>query len=758
MAELLGLEKFMPPIPKEEEYPHPWITDKEQSVRDMWDSMSEKEQDQIINNSPLYEKRALANSMGQRMVNKMPEEFSELRKYLKDYDITTTPEEKIAFAEKNFPNYKFGMINGSIWGQGGKYNDYIPVDPVGVTSPTEFVRDVRDVTWDVGKGALSGMGSVAGATLGAATPIPGGTLAGAMSGAGMASGVANYAEQMKAYDLGIRQRPPSLKEAGIEGLTDSAITMLFGTGATVKSIGKMAERKFGKTIPGSFTNPAAGELTAAELKSVEKANRGLLSRGVSGVAKGAGNFVTGIDSELTKIASDNLDEFRAVSAAAQQPGAEGANAVLDTYGIPARDNITTALFGKMEEVGTNMSRLAKAIPEVDVGPAIKDIDSYARDLSVQYRDALSSSDRAPIREVAKELRSLLFSDTAIEKIKVAPTEDIIRDLTLKLGEASTSRGDKINIVKKILELRKPRPATKGLGIPLKDQVHIDDSMMKNIKELLVQTGEIEPNKIYNSIPSKMTGEQAWSLKKKLARLAKLKERAARPGMVLPTLSEDAQDKLRALGTSSGYMADAIDSASKKMDDIFKGSFKQHSDEYAKYKQYQKVLQPMLGERTDPQKALNVVKNLFSSEGRTSKQSIINELSPETIALAKKIEAYRRWGLRTGQRPSSSLQPIQKSNARSATTKIISLLAGGAAGAGVYSMGGGPIMSRVVAPAVGAAVGLGLNFASDPKTMRLMVDMRDAAKYIAPEGILAGRTIYDLLRERENNDNIKDKEK
>jgi hypothetical protein len=95
------------------------------------------------------------------------------------------------------------------------------------------------------------------------------------------------------------------------------------------------------------------------------------------------------------------------------------------------------------------------------------------------------------------------------------------------------------------------------------------------------------------------------------------------------------------GDMAQVIATKLDEASEGVEDIYKGGYKDFSDMYSKHMILEDILLPVKNSR-DPQKALDVVKNLFDSESRLSKLSAIGAIAPEVLPIAKKIQAFRVW--------------------------------------------------------------------------------------------------------------------
>ena len=768
-----------PDLAEDKTYPGGYtrLTDEEKQLRDIWDYKTPEERAVLIEKYPHLE-QALLVAYEPRVIEEMPDELADSRNFVKQFAHVSNDKEKIAFLKNRHPDYSFEMYGDRIFARGKDSEDYYSLDPdTGFLSatPTEMGRDIKDVGRDIMRGAAEGGYAILGSV---------GGLMGAGAVSGMGAGTINYADQQKAIDLGLRQRPPSIDEAAKEGSIATAFTLAFGTGRP---------------------RPGQGKLQEA----------GLISRGASEAGKKVAPTMTGSPAEYIDIASKNMDEFREITKKTVNSPDGGATVIMDKFGKPARDAATEKYFALQKKEGAELAKVAESITEVDMSEAYKVADNYAEDLLHQWHMASDDQEKKTISKVVGELRERFFSSVPVKRKLSKEAKETIRDWTmtyrdLDFGEAfdeekllKTMQGELLQD-KKFLkslqrgykdaqktgdvgrlrglesELESVEAGVNSLGAQieyLKSQLkqpllgHGDHIVTNTpdefqaLKQLLLETGNYDPKMIYTAKEQMMTGKAANKLRRDLAKLARLSERSKQPD-VLAKYSVDEIERLKGLGKSAEKISDLIEGQAEKLllnkdaaakagqvdVQFLEKGFKDKLNDYKEVKKTFSVLKPILGDKQNPQKAFNLIRNLYK-ESNASQIAELYKVAPEVLALAKKYEAYKLFGKRFGQ-SGGIVKEAERPTAHHAIAKLLGI--GGGIGVGaVISALGGPL-GQVLSWPIGGAIGAGLLATTSPKALRTAADLRDYIGKGKIGALPSARTLYEHSRQREQRKRNKEK--
>lgn len=460
MAGLLNLEKYMPPSPStltEEEAP-PWkeLTEEQVKIRDWWNGMSAEEQTEWRKTASPSHKKVAYWGLQPGLREEMPEDLQDLRTKLKDYEIVTTPEERLQHAAEANPQYKYEMHGGRIFAQPKQgIPDWYSLDPstdfFSLGTLKDLPMDFRDIATEVGQATAETAGAISLGTAGFVSPVPGGALVGAATGAGLAGGATNVLMQQAAIADGVRKRPVDWEEGGTDAMLAAAGTVLTGTGAPKQLLRNAAKKRAAKQATKLSTQRATAQAdsqlmpgTAPQVrerlirekanelykpirdrkvqeltKSMEKANRGLIERGVEYLPKKLAPIVTGTDKDLMKTASTYLDDFREISKAANKSDDRGAEAVQSYFGDPVKKNVVDTLSKERNRLGSTLEAIADNTVAVDLTPFHKGVADFTDDMARSLRTEWTPDNtKDAYRKVAQSLKGMLFTtdDLGLEKV------------------------------------------------------------------------------------------------------------------------------------------------------------------------------------------------------------------------------------------------------------------------------------------------------------------------------------------------------
>jgi hypothetical protein len=194
----------------------------------------------------------------------------------------------------------------------------------------------------------------------------------------------------------------------------------------------------------------AGEMA----KIAERSQRGLLERGVSRAGKMISPIASGTDKELMHIASNNVDEFRGIMSAANDSPEKGAEAIMQTYGRPARQQIVEPLSAAKKEIGEKLDKVAEAIPEVDIMPLHTELDSFTSKLSNSIQgEWQSGTSNNAMKNIAEDLRDTFFHPTKYSKEAVEAAKADLVKLVKTQQEIRSHSANLQNNLKKMVETR-----------------------------------------------------------------------------------------------------------------------------------------------------------------------------------------------------------------------------------------------------------------------------------------------------------------
>ncbi len=249
------------------------------------------------------EEAALGAAPKQQVVEEMHPDIS-----LKDRalykNFAADPEAGFNFLQKQYPKLNFRKDkSGEILAKRPDEAAWKKLDPDTGFFSKDFLPDVLDVAWDVPAGLLesaaTAAGGVGGALAGAPTIV--GAAPGALAGAALAGGATGAGLETARQSLGkyfgvAEELDPS--QIALSGAFGAASPLLLGTGATAGQIAKGALK--------SGTKEATKDLIGAQ--------SGLLGRTWSGakntIAPKAAQIASGVDSDIIRYASQNLDKIK----------------------------------------------------------------------------------------------------------------------------------------------------------------------------------------------------------------------------------------------------------------------------------------------------------------------------------------------------------------------------------------------------------------------------------------------------------------
>ena len=788
MAELLTLEKYHKATEPEPPLPFDELSDEDKEIREMWNASSREKQLEFINNAPEDVQLAIGNALESKFIpGDMPKGLGNARTLIKQYESVTSPEERLGFLHWKHPDYDFEMHNGrvfakKIYGEDKGFEDWMPLDPEGITSVGEAVRDTVDIATDVAKGSAETLATIGGGIGGFAVGGPPGAFLGMTSAGGATGGAANVAMQKAAIEHGIRKRPVGIGEAGEEALWSAGASAIGGSGAS-KELLKNAAKKQVKDqmvkeltmggIPEEIIGKVYRNAVPKTQRAMELGHRGLLEHGLSKGAKLVAPVMTGTNRELMGVAAQNLDEFRTIYTAAKKSDDQGAGILMDTYVKPVQKDIIKSMGDRQRQIGKTMGDIVKSIKEVNMSPVHAEIADVTEELlGVANAGWKSTASEETNSAIGKEILDNFFHKTFLDVDSTLPsalraTQSKLKTVYRQLDDLrpDMAMDPTDDIVDKFYALGKKREQLEGTYSTLYKQhkgtykpfIGADTPEMKRVADALQEMDLLKPGFYYQALPSTVDGLSARELQDNLKILAKLK--TADPGAQMSRTGIASANKLKNMGRLADQVAEQIDVASQGVSGKYAGGFKSYSDAYKKHKDLEQIVKPLMGgKRGDPQKTFNVLKNLYSSEskaaildelvkGKSAKEaSAIREAFKHTLETAKKIEAYRVWGTPLAGK-NTILKPDAPDNLRRWSSRIAGMLAGGVASISGSGLG---ISPYILYPAGAAAGGAAMSLGTSPGMIRRIVDVRDAAKYLAPGGIMAGRTSWDLLDQEANN--------
>jgi len=247
-------------------------------------------------------------------------------------NFSNNTDDAIAYLQKQHPELEIKQNNGEIIARKPGDKAYKTLDPNTGFFSSDFLSDVGDVAYDVVSGVPVQAATALGGALGFASPIPGGTLAGA-SLAGSAANAGNeYLRQGIGQMLGVNKNidTGALKTAGIVG---AASPLLMG-------VDKVPGANLLAKIPG--VSKLAG---ATAKEGFEEAGRGLLNRG--GV--GALSLANGQSKENIREGFKRLDAIKQFEEA-------GVTDFVDD----AHDGIKTAIDSAKNETGAEIGNIIES--------------------------------------------------------------------------------------------------------------------------------------------------------------------------------------------------------------------------------------------------------------------------------------------------------------------------------------------------------------------------------------------------------------
>lgn len=176
-------------------------------------------------------------------------------------NVMRTPQRIQKYLQQKNPELETKILGDEVYvALDGKWK---PIDPQGLDW-----QDVTDVIGDVGFGMLEDVPKAAGAAVGFASPIPGGTLAGAMIGGGLGAAASEYAQQKIASNW--VDDAENMEDVAVAGTIGAVMPSMFGHAVdpTVKYLASKYAKK-------GATNKLAQISTEEGLKAANKAGQGI---------------------------------------------------------------------------------------------------------------------------------------------------------------------------------------------------------------------------------------------------------------------------------------------------------------------------------------------------------------------------------------------------------------------------------------------------------------------------------------------------
>ena len=281
----------------------------------------------------------------------------------------------VNYLQKQYPNHQIIVEKGQILMKRPEEQEFRALDPKGFDW-----QDIPDLGWTVGQAlgetAAMAAGGVKGAVLGGGI----GAIPGAMAGGALAGSGFEALRQKLGQWAGLPQEVEG-GDVAVSGAIGAASPLLLGSGAGAKAVAKGAK--------------ASGKAFGKEaLKSLQDAQRGVISRGYRSIAPRVGNTlattgetVSGVPRDLLKTQYQHGSEI-----AGMLPGDDLKRATSVFRGL--KGNITEGRIA----VGQELEALQKSVGNVDISSARSQIDSRIQELA--------RSDRLSDREAARALKRI----------------------------------------------------------------------------------------------------------------------------------------------------------------------------------------------------------------------------------------------------------------------------------------------------------------------------------------------------------------
>jgi len=526
-------------------------------------------------------------------------------------------EDQVSYLQKNNPNLDVRAYNGEIVAKTPGETKFKRLDPTWSASPAEAVQDITDIGYDVASGILTGAAGAAGAVPGALAGFGVGGLGTAMATSGAASAGLEGLRQALGVAGGVR-KDISGGEIATSGLLGGLTTGLFGGGASKSLIEKAASKP---------------EIVAKQLKKVmdvvpetmqADAQKAFASKIIEDSQKGlisrklgskALSLVSGVDEQAVKKASDYVSPELVASF-------EG---VLD----PAKKYTFMEVSDLLEKEGAG-----------EIGAkAIETFVTAAND----YKNTLQGKIGSIIEQIDKPVDANRFRK---------PLEDYIDSL---VNQMKTEPGGGLKSTKELLD--EARKAADLFGVVEKPQ----EGVMAGAEELRrgLRSGE----------PLNISAKSFYDLKNSISdRLDFNASQVALDGK--PIKSKRVKEILSNINKDMGTELDQLMKPLSKNENI--------RQDYAKLKNFQRVLAPKFRNEEAALKTLSNSKTISNKVVRQNIEDFSNEIvkSPVLLDLADLANVNKVFG-------EPSLETVSAGGATS-TGKF---LRGGTIGAGAGYLGG-----------------------------------------------------------------------
>lgn len=307
---------------------------------------------------------AQAKKLEPEVIQEMHPDFSDADRFVTK-NFSTNNEAAVNYLQQRHPNLEIRVDDqsGQIQARardgkdGGAYRVLDPDNGVlstvgnALTLQPEALRDLGDVTYDIGSGAATGLASAAaGLGVGAATGGTGAIPAAMLAGAGASGGLEDLRQRLGRH-LGLEQEQ-DWTQTGIATAGGALSPLLMGSGGTVTSA-------LGKKIVGEGAD-------AATTAAIQASQRGLIGRGVDAFGKPlaakVGGVLSGTSSEALQTLGTRFKDFKKLSG-----DPEGVLNFLDETGNVVDTKFQGAKAGAWDEFTTAVGAAGDA-ETVDLAP------------------------------------------------------------------------------------------------------------------------------------------------------------------------------------------------------------------------------------------------------------------------------------------------------------------------------------------------------------------------------------------------------
>lgn len=594
-------------------------------------------------------------------------------------------EDQVDYLKRKNPQLDVRAYNGEIVAKTPGDKAFKKLDPTWSLSPAEAIQDITDIGYDVASGALTGAAGAAGAVPGALGGFGVGGLGTAMAASGAASAGLEGLRQALGVAGGVR-KDISGGEIATSGLLGGLTTGIFGGGATKGLIEKSVE------------NPS---IVAKQLKKVmdvvpegmqQDAKKAFASKIIEDSQKGlisrklgskALSLVSGVDEQAIKRAND----YASPELVAKFQD------ILD----PAKKYTMMELNDLVEKEGAG-----------EIGSAaIETFVTAAND----YKNTLQGKIGTIIEQIDAPVDANRFRK---------PLEDYIDSL---VNQMKTEPGGGLKSTKELLD--EARKAADLFGVVETPQ----EGIMAGAEELRrgLRSGE----------PLNISAKSFYDLKNSISdRLDFQASQVALDGK--PIKSKRVKEILSTINKDMGT----------ELDDLMKPLSKNENirQEYAKLKNFQRVLAPKFKNEETALKALSNSKTIANKVFRQNVEEFSNQVvgSPVLLDLADLANVNKVFG-----------QPSLEAVSSGGATSTGKFLRGGTIGAGVGYLGGlatGVPGAANTGAIIGGTIG---SLATSPASIKQVLKAQSAVKSLVKnKGTDQIKNVIQKLNDQYANESLK----